>query len=58
MGEKVLPFIFQDLKYEPALWFYALEKITIYNPIEKSHKGIIKFMTEDWLKWGKEHGYI
>lgn len=58
MGKKALPFIFQDLKSEPALWFSALEKITGYNPIERSRRGIIKLMTEDWLKWGEEHGYI
>lgn len=58
MGEKALPLIFQDLKSEPKFWFSALEKITGYNPVDKSHRGIIKFMTEDWLKWGEEHGYI
>lgn len=58
MGEKILPLIFQDLKYEPAIWFPALEKITGHDPIERSHRGIIKLMTEDWLKWGEEHGYI
>jgi hypothetical protein len=58
MGEKVLPFIFQDLKSEPVFWFSALEKITGCNPIERSHRGFVKLMAEDWLKWGKEHGYI
>lgn len=58
MGKKVLPYIFQDLKYESAFWFSALEKITVCNPIEPHHRGIVKLMTEDWLKWGKEHGYI
>lgn len=58
MGKKVLPFIFQDLKSEPAFWFHTLEEITGYNPIEESHRGITKLMTEDWLKWGNEHGYL
>ncbi len=58
MGKKVLPLIFQDLKSRPTLWFSALEKITGDNPVEMSHRGIIKLMTEDWLKWGEEHGYI
>ena len=57
MGKEALPFIFQDLKSEPTLWFSALEKITGHNPIERSHRGIIKLMIEDWLKWGEEHGY-
>ncbi len=52
MGKKVLPYIFQDLKSEPAaIWFPALETITGYNPIKKDHRGIIKLMAEDWLRW-------
>ncbi len=58
MGKKVLPYIFQDLKSEPAFWFSALEKITGCDPIESSHRGIVRLMTEDWLKWGEEHEYI
>lgn len=58
MGREVLPLIFQDLKSDPAFWFFALEKLTGFNPIESSHRGIIKLMKEDWLKWGKENGYV
>lgn len=58
MGKKALPLIFQDLKYEHMFWFSALEGITGFDPIERSHRGIVKLMTEDWLKWGEEHGYI
>lgn len=58
MGKSILPYIFQDLKSEPNFWFYALEKITGVNPIRPSHRGIIDLMTEDWLKWGEENGYI
>ena len=58
MGEKVLPLIFQDLKTECGFWFSALEEMTGCNPIEESHRGFIKLMKEDWLKWGKEHRYV
>lgn len=58
MGRKVLPFIFEDLMSKPSFWFSALEKITGCDPIKPSHIGYIKLMTEDWLKWGEEHGYI
>ena len=58
MGKKVLPYILQDLKSEPAFWFSALEELTGCNPIEPSHRGIIKLMKKDWLKWGEEHGYV
>lgn len=57
MGERVLPFIFEELKSEPYLWFSALAKITGRNPIEKSHRGFVKLMIEDWLRWGEKHGY-
>ncbi len=58
MGRKVLPYIFQDLKARPALWFPALEAITGSDPIKPSHSGIIRLMIEDWLKWGEENGYV
>ncbi len=57
MGKRVLPFIFKDLKSEPKLWFSALEKITGCDPIEHSHKGFVKLMIEDWLRWGDVHGF-
>lgn len=58
MGRKALPYIFQDLKSEMTMWFPALEAITAHNPVKPSHRGIIKLMREDWLKWGEENGYI
>jgi hypothetical protein len=58
MGKNVLPYIFQDLKSEPAFWFSALQDMTGCDPVKHSHRGIIKLMKEDWLKWGKEHGYV
>jgi len=57
MGKRVLPFIFQELRSEPNLWFSALKKITGQNPIEESHRGVVKLMLKDWLKWGEKHGY-
>lgn len=58
MGEKVLVYIFQDLKHKPAHWFPALRAITRINPIKPLHRGNIRLMTEDWLKWGEENDYI
>ncbi len=58
MGKKILPYIFQDLKFDHAFWFHALEEITRYNPIKYAHRGYVNLMAEDWLKWGEEYGYI
>ena len=58
MGEKVLTYIFQDLKSDHSFWFGALEEITGCNPVKNSHIGFIDLMVNDWLKWGEEHGYV
>lgn len=58
MGEKVIPYILRDLASKPSHWFIALRSITGISPIKTSHKGDITKMSEDWVAWGKEHGYI
>lgn len=58
MGEKAIPFILRDLTTKPNHWFVALRAITGISPIEPSHKGDIIKMSEDWISWGKENGYI
>lgn len=58
MGKKALPFIFEDLQIKPTHWFAALRAITGFSPIKRAHRGNIRLMSEDWLKWGEENGYI
>jgi hypothetical protein len=58
MGEKVLPFIFEDLIQEPHYWFEALKYITRTDPVPNRHYGDIYKMSEDWIKWGRENNYI
>ncbi len=58
LGEAVVPFILIKLKEDPQHIFYALFKITGENPIQPQHAGRLSKMTEDWLKWGVENGYI
>ncbi|MBI4648180.1 MAG: hypothetical protein HY738_16755 [Bacteroidia bacterium] len=53
MGKVALPFIFQELKKEPAHWFVALKQITKENPVKETSKGNIVKMVNDWLLWGK-----
>ena len=58
MGSAVIPLLLEDLnKPEPRHWFWALKAITGTSPIEPQHRGRVKKMAEDWLKWGKANGY-
>ena len=58
LGSVAVPLILQEMKKEPGHWFWALKSITGEDPVPPGHRGRINAMTEDWLLWGKEHGYI
>jgi hypothetical protein len=57
MGLCVIPLLLQELKSNPAHWFWALHSITGDNPIKPEHKGRLQKMVQDWLQWGKDRGY-
>lgn len=57
MGKDALPFIFASMKTELNFWFPALRAITQANPVPETHRGDMKAMTDDWLKWAREHHY-
>jgi hypothetical protein len=58
MGEQVVPLILEDLQREPDLWFWALEAITHENPVPPEAAGKVAKMSEAWIEWGKQQGYI
>ncbi len=58
MGEKAIPLILNDLKQQEGFWFWALNAITGEDPVTPENRGNIENMTEAWLKWGEENGYI
>lgn len=58
MGSKALPLIFQEMKKKPGHWFWALKSITGIDPVPLNLRGRLKQMTDIWLSWGKEKGYI
>lgn len=58
MGEKVLPYIFKDLQENGGHWFIALESITHENPVHENDFGNIPKMTNDWIDYALEHGYL
>jgi|SRR5579871_4793479 len=59
MGPLAVPFILKDLEANgPDHWFLALHAITEENPAKGGAPGDISAMTEAWLQWGKQKGYL
>lgn len=58
MGEGVVPLLLQDLSQRPAHWGPALSAITGARPAPPSQAGDIRAITNAWLRWGLEHGYL
>src|SRR4051812_34940186 len=59
MGEAAVPLILLDLAENgPDDWFWALTAITDENPITVEIAGDMAAMTEAWLKWGQQAGYL
>jgi hypothetical protein len=58
MGPIALPMILRELRRKPDHWFWALQSISGENPVRAQDRGKIKEMTQAWLKWGKEKGYL
>jgi hypothetical protein len=58
-GESALPLILNDLlENGPDDWFWALTAITDANPITNEMAGNMAAMTEVWLQWGRNAGYL
>ena len=58
MGPTAISFILRELKNKPGHWFWALKSITGEDPVPPEHRGKVRQMTDDWLKWARERGYI
>jgi hypothetical protein len=58
MGPDMIPFILQQLERCPGFWFWALRCLTGENPVTQQMRGDVAAMTEAWLNWGREHGYL
>lgn len=60
MGDDAIPLIFEELTQKPAHWLSALEILTedkrSHDPVRPN--ATYKQAIEDWIKWGKENGYI
>jgi hypothetical protein len=54
----VLSLILKDFARNHGYWSTALRSITGENPVLDKHIGNPAKVREDWLKWGKQHGYL
>ena len=51
LGEKVVPFLKEDLNSPNGDWVYALMEILKVNPIKKEHNGFNDKMKQDWVDY-------
>jgi hypothetical protein len=58
MGDPAIPLILEELRHEPDHWFWALEAITLENPVPQQSIGKIQEMAQAWVQWGINKGYI
>ena len=57
-GDIAIKYLLQDIQKEPDHWFITLFLLTGESVIKEEHRGIVPKMTEDWVNWGKENGYL
>ena len=58
MGHVAIPLILSEMKRKQGHWFWAFKSITGEDPVLLKQRGRIKEMTEAWIRWGKEQGYL
>ena len=57
LGEKVLPYLVDELERAPDHWFVALEVLTGVNPVRPADRGNMQEMRRAWLEWADREGY-
>ena len=58
LSERVVPILLRELERQPDHWFFALHILTDQDPVEEGDAGNMQRMSDAWLRWGREHGYI
>ena len=58
LGMPAVPLLLRELRLNPDHWFWALYAITGANPVDPADAGDLVAMTEAWIRWGRDHGYI
>lgn len=52
LGPAAVPLILEELRREPDHWFWALESITLENPVPPQDAGHLDKMAQAWIDWG------
>jgi hypothetical protein len=58
LGPAALPLIFRELQDKGGHWYWALRAITGDDPMQPEDAGKIARMSEAWLRYGRERGYL
>ena len=58
MGSPAVPLLLDELRREPDHWFWALESITLENPVPPQDAGQLDKMAQAWIAWGVNAGLI
>jgi hypothetical protein len=58
LGPPAIPLLLHELEQWSNHWFAALRSLTGADPVSPADRGRIGPMTEAWIHWGKEHGYL
>ena len=58
IGPSAIPLILAELQQAPGHWFWALRAITGEVAHSDDERGDLPAMTESWLRWGRDRGYI
>jgi hypothetical protein len=54
----LITMILEDFKHNGGYWSTALQAITGQNAVTPKHIGNPGKVREDWLTWGRQHGYL
>ncbi len=58
MGPAAIPLLLRALEERTDHWFWALAAITGENPTSPASRGKVELLRQDWLRWGRAHGYL
>ena len=57
LGQGVVPILLNEMKHQPHWWHAALHELTGANPVLPEHRGKIRDIADDWVRWGAKNGY-
>lgn len=58
LADEAVPLILRELQDQPNDWFWALRILTDDDPVSPNDAGDMVAMTNAWLRWGTDKGYI